>query len=125
MRIVFNNAQYNKALKSYFASADFEFCSVCAINEKGAILGGCGFSPVKNNTTYVYILALNPKWASIELYKEIMKFPFITMNADIVLAVVHNKAAINIGLRMGGTITNDGHGLIFEKDAVLAKLNNL
>lgn len=125
MSIAFDDARFNKALKSYFSDASFEFRSVCSLDKQGTVLGGCGFSPVESGDTYAYILRLYPRWATTEAYKEIMKYPFLVLGAKRVLAVVKSKDAINVGLRMGGVVTNDGRGMEFYKDTVLTKVDEL
>lgn len=125
MELVKDSHNFHKAISAYFDIDTTGFRSVCSCDATGTPLGGCAFSPVKDGITYAYILALNHKWASVELYKEIMRLPFITMGANKVVGLVSSSDSRNIGLRMGGVPSKDGSELTFDKATVLARAEEM
>lgn len=117
MRFEKNNPRYEKALRTYFDKAlkGVPIQSICAIDDDGKILGGCGFSPVRNGRTSAFLLALNKKWATRETYSAIMRFPFEEMGAEVVDANVgSNIRSRNCCLKMGGMLLGENF-FIFSK----------
>ena len=124
MRFEKNNPRYEKALRTYFDKAlqNVPIQSICAVDDDGTILGGCGFSPVRNGRTSAFLLALNKKWATRETYAAIMRFPFEEMGADVVDANVGlNVRSRNVCVKMGGQKYENGKTFLFtEKDIRMA-----
>lgn len=119
MRFEEDNSNYNKALKAFFTILkDRPFHSICAIDDDGKILGGCGFSPVKNGETTCYLLALDKKWANKEVYKIIMQYPFKVLKANSVIAIVNNKLSRNTAINMGGTSLSNKMIFLYKKDVL-------
>lgn len=128
MRFEKNNPKYEKALRTYFDKAlqNVPIQSICAIDDDGKILGGCGFSPVRNGRTSAFILALNKKWATRETYAAIMRFPFEEMGAEVVEANVgSNVRSRNCCVKMGGISCKDERSFFFKKESVLCVAENL
>lgn len=120
MRIEYDNTRFNRALTKYFDTHYETFKSLCSVSDTNEILGGCGFLPVDSEgITYIYLLRLNVNWPSVELYKAMMRYPFLTLGAKRVIGKVHSQDAINIGLRLGGYLSSNGKEIIFERDHVL------
>lgn len=116
MRIEKDNPGFLKALNTYFTTTDVKRC-VCAIDDNGVVLGGCGFTNVVNGVTYGYLLGLQKGWASREIYAAIMRFPFEDIKANDVIAYVgKNKISYNCCIKLGGIPNGDGTRLIFHKD---------
>lgn len=125
MRIEKDNARFNAALKAYFDSQGLHsvrFRSVCAVDDDGTILGGCGFSPVRKGRTVCYLLGLRKGWATRQTYAAIMRFPFEDLGADYVDARTgKNHLSRNCAMQMGGVLSEDGNSLTFEKEATLKR----
>lgn len=121
MRFEEDNSKYNTALKTYFAILkDRPFHSICAIDDDGKILGGCGFSPVINGITTCYLLALDKRWATKEVYSKIQGYPFLTLGAEKVIGRVKlGTPAAEIALKNGGEFQPDGHTIIFTKEKTM------
>ena len=124
MRFEENNSNYNKALKTYFSFLkNRPFHSICAIDDDGKILGGCGFSPVINGMTTCYLLALDKKWATKEVYKAIMLYPFNKLKANIVKAIINNNTrSKNVALHMGGQYSSSDKVILLYKEDVLKQV---
>lgn len=124
MKFEKNNPKYEKALRTYFDKAlqNVPIQSICAIDDDGKILGGCGFTAVRNGTTYGFLLALDKKWATRETYAAIMRFPFEDMGAKVVVANVgSNVRSRNCCVKMGGQVYENGKAFLFtEKDIRVA-----
>lgn len=125
MKLKKDSHNFHKAISAYFDLDTTGFRSVCSCDATGTPFGGCAFSPVKDGITYAYILAMNPKWASVELYKEIMRFPFVTMGAKNVWAIVSSADSANICLRMGGVLSEGESKFVFDRATVLAKAEEM
>lgn len=107
MRIEFDNPAFERALKSYFSG--WTGRSVCAVDDDGAVLGGCGFSPVSRGTTSAYILGLRKGWATRAFYAAMLRFPFVTMGAQKCFAHSGpNVRSENINKHLGMTKMLDG-----------------
>ena len=118
MKIEYDNHRFRSILEGYFQKSIEH--NVCAINETGKILGGCGFSEVFNKESYAFILKVRQNWASKELYSEILKYPFLILGAEKVYAIVRdNIASENICKHLNGSnIAN--YKFLFEKETALA-----
>ena len=123
MRFEKNNPRYEKALRTYFDKAlqNVPIQSICAVDDDGTILGGCGFSPVRNGRTSAFLLALNKKWATRETYAAIMRFPFEEMGAEVVVASVgSNVRSRNCCVKMGGRSSLGGErSFVFVKNETI------
>lgn len=119
MRFEENNKNYAKAIRTFFPILkNRPFNSICAIDDNEMILGGCAFSPVVNGETTCYLLALNKKWATKEVYKIIMQYPFKVLKANSVIAIVNNKLSRNTAINMGGTSLSNKMIFLYKKDVL-------
>lgn len=99
MKIVYDYPPYKRALKAMWPQ--FAGRCVCAVDERG-ILGGCGFSTVKQGCTSAFILGLRPAWASREIYASIMRLPH-AMGAETIFATCgDNKRSQAVCRQMHG-----------------------
>lgn len=105
MRIVYDYPPYKRALRSFWPTWDGR--CVCAVDEKG-ILGGCGFSTVKDGTTYAAILGLRPRWASREIYAAILRMPSAIGATETVAVCGKNIRSKAVCRYMGGKEVADG-----------------
>lgn len=87
MRIVYDYPPFKRALTAMWPQ--FAGRCVCVVDERG-ILGGCGFSTVKQGCTSAFILGLRPAWASREIYANIMRLPH-AMGAETIFATCGNN----------------------------------
>lgn len=118
MEIKYDYPPFQKALKAMWPG--FNGRSVCSV-ENGAVLGGCGFSPVVDGVTHGFLLSIADKWASRRLYSEILRFPFSVMGADTAIAGVRgNVRSRNVVVTLGGFEANDGT-FVFRRDSALEK----
>ena len=121
MRFEEDNPNYAKAVRAFFAILkDRPFHSICAIDDDGTILGGCAFSPVVNGMTTCYLLALDKRWATKEIYSKIQGYPFLTLGAEKVIGRVKlGTPSAEIALKNGGELQPDGHTIIFTKEKTM------
>lgn len=128
MKFEKNNPRYEKALRTYFDKVlqNVPIQSICAVDDDGTILGGCGFSPVRNGRTSAFLLALNKRWATRETYAAIMRFPFEEMGAEFVDANVgSNVRSRNCCVKMGGCSSEDGCSFSFAKNETMRMAGRL
>ena len=123
MKIEYDNHRFRSILEGYFQKSIEH--NVCSINDAGKILGGCGFSKVLNKESYAFILKVRQNWASKELYSEILKYPFLTLNAEKVFAVVEkeNIKSNNVCKHLKGIKVNNTKYL-FEKETSIELANS-
>lgn len=116
MRIEKDHPGFLKALKAAFKNDSISRC-VCAVDDAGTVLGGCGFSKVVNGVTYGYLLGLQKNWASREIYAAIMSFPFEDLKADKAIANVgFNRLSYNCCIKLGGIPSEKGTLITFTKE---------
>ena len=117
MKIEYDNHRFRSILEGYFQKSIEH--NICSIDNDGKILGGCGFSKVLNKESYAFILKVRQNWASKELYNEILKYPFLTLNAEKVYAIVRdNIASENVCKHLAG-IKIAKNKFLFEKETAL------
>lgn len=122
MKFEKNNPKYEKALRTYFDKAlnGVPIQSICAIDDDGKILGGCGFTAVVGGTTHCFLLALDKGWATKEIYSKIQGFPFLELGAERVVATAKpGSKAMQIALANGATLGEDGRSLVFTKEKTM------
>lgn len=107
MRIVYDYPPFKRALTAMWPT--WSWRCVCAVDEKGgASLGGCGFSTVKNGTTYAAILGLRPRWASREIYAAILRMPSAIGATEIIADCGNNARSKAVCRYLGGEEISDG-----------------
>lgn len=117
MRIVKDHPGFKKGIKSYFKTEVSR--NICITDDNGKLLAGCGFSPVKDNKTYAFILRLRPNWASKEFYGALLRFPFEEMGAEQCIARVgSNQKSTRVCEHLGGIKQADG-SFLFTKEKSL------
>lgn len=122
MKFEKNNPKYEKALRTYFDKAlkGVPIQSICAVDDDGTILGGCGFSPVVNGATHCFLLALDDRWRTKEIYSKIQGFPFLELGAErVVTTAKPGSKAMQIALANGATLGEDGRSLVFTKEKTM------
>lgn len=117
MRIVYDFSPFNRALRAMWSHWDGR--SVCAVDENG-VIGGCGFSYVRDGKTSAFILGLRPRWASRELYAAIMRLP-ILMGAETIIASCGSNTHSQAVCRQMGGSKGKGGQYTFTKEGLLKR----